>query len=477
METSRWRAERGQGTAEYVALLVVVAALVGLAFTQAPSITASLASTVRTGFCSIIAGACDQGPPQGTTEPVAPVDHAGDGGGSGDADRPPRDPFDDAVTTAVADDAPVVPPGSRDLADEAVVAETLERLEALLDGKVGPGDLSDIDELLGGLGNAELNAVVAALGDEQVRAWAEGMERRSGWWPPWRNDSIDDDRQRELLNGLLPGLDPENVARFVDVLDQLSPAFDDLPGSFESKDGEDGLVYERLEGAELYVDGVDVMDVHQGSIGDCHLMATLGAIAAADPGFIEDMITDNGNGTYTVRFHDDRGRVEYVTVDDRFPYNPDAGRPEFARPGHPPELWPLIIEKAYAQRYGSYGEIEGAPTDRTVQRLTGERTRTQHTSGTDLQEIAQRFDAGEPLAVRSLRTSAIDDVPEYQDRFVDASGNEIRQLVAPHAYFVSSVDEDAGTVTLRNPHGPHTADIVLTVDQMSRLFDGVVFRD
>lgn len=73
---------------------------------------------------------------------------------------------------------------------------------------------------------------------------------------------------------------------------------------------------------------VDISDIQQGDYGDCYFMSSMGAIAREHPGFIEKMIHDNGDGTYTVTFYDPicatpLGPCVYkkheITVDGNFP--------------------------------------------------------------------------------------------------------------------------------------------------------------
>jgi hypothetical protein len=49
-----------------------------------------------------------------------------------------------------------------------------------------------------------------------------------------------------------------------------------------------------------------------------HDLSTLAEVALQDPSAIKSMITNNGNGTYGVRFFVD-GRAEYVTVNNELP--------------------------------------------------------------------------------------------------------------------------------------------------------------
>jgi hypothetical protein len=89
-----------------------------------------------------------------------------------------------------------------------------------------------------------------------------------------------------------------------------------------------------------------------GSWNNDPMMAGLAELAYRNPGDIQRMFIDNGDGTYTVRFYNN-GSPDYVTVDNYLPYQPQT------------YLWPALIEKAYVQENaaassypgGSYAEL------------------------------------------------------------------------------------------------------------------------
>jgi hypothetical protein len=127
------------------------------------------------------------------------------------------------------------------------------------------------------------------------------------------------------------------------------------------------LGFERV-GGDLFLDGITADDPQQGVIGDCYLIASMAALAQRAPERIRDLIRDNGDGTVTVRFSDvskEGTTPREVTVDLEMLVRREADgsiRQVYAssqdRDVHGnPELWPAIIEKAYAQLRGSFQEI------------------------------------------------------------------------------------------------------------------------
>ncbi|MGE0710008.1 MAG: C2 family cysteine protease [Planctomycetota bacterium] len=116
-------------------------------------------------------------------------------------------------------------------------------------------------------------------------------------------------------------------------------------------------------------------DVQQGELGNCYLLATLAAVARTQPRELERRLRDLGGGQYEVRF----GPTDSpMLVNDRFPAERVGGRlqPVFARFGDRddagrPELWPMLFEKAWAQRSGGYGPTDGGHPAVVLARLTG----------------------------------------------------------------------------------------------------------
>ena len=113
----------------------------------------------------------------------------------------------------------------------------------------------------------------------------------------------------------------------------------------------EGHEYKRMEG-RLFVRGVRAQDICQGWLSDCYLAAALSAVAQRDPGAIKDAITEQGGDVFKVRFYD----VEWdgtksarsVEVDADFPWYQDKNTWAYLQSTAKGELWPAILEKAYA---------------------------------------------------------------------------------------------------------------------------------
>lgn len=111
---------------------------------------------------------------------------------------------------------------------------------------------------------------------------------------------------------------------------------------------------------ELFSDkGPQATDVAQGEAGNCYFLATLAAVAAKNPDHIRDMIRDNGDGTYDVRFYYESPpysgvmREEWITVDDDLARFSDGSEVYAAADDTDgdgkEEIWVAIVEKAFAQ--------------------------------------------------------------------------------------------------------------------------------
>jgi Flp pilus assembly pilin Flp len=268
-----------------------------------------------------------------------------------------------------------------------------------------------------------------------------------------------------------------------------SAAVSDAGGGTAQPDNPDlpsgsGASYTPIEG-DVYVQGegeksaADPSDISQGSLNDCYVLSPLAAIAHVDPGFIEDMVRDNGDGTYSVRlrepdpqpwwqFWEPDTRDVWVTVSGDFPTV--DGNPVYAKTGDGSgdhrELWPLIIEKAYAQHMGGYTAFEnGGDPSETLADITGKEVTRLTNADSSFDDLYALYEDGNAIVTNTKRGNEVSDNPLFQP---DSPAGE--PLVAWHIYYVVGMDEANQTVTLRNPYGWDRGTVTVTWEQYQESF-------
>ena len=221
-------------------------------------------------------------------------------------------------------------------------------------------DLDRIRDTLHGLTGPEADAVLAKLDDEELKRWfdQQGDSWAKGGW------SDEERRKLEVMLGEKVSLDTwRRLATFDGGRIDPPPAAglgDDANPSKQDQAYFDSLHYQERKG-DLVAGGspkaspFGLGDVRQGAIGDCYLIAAMQSLTLHDPDAIDRLIKANSNGTYTVSFADG----SQVVVSPDLPVDND-GRLAFAKNGSgPTELWPMVLEKAYATRHGGWGNIVG----------------------------------------------------------------------------------------------------------------------
>lgn len=139
------------------------------------------------------------------------------------------------------------------------------------------------------------------------------------------------------------------------------------------------LVWKRLE--ELYpgdkkvFDSIEPNDIKQGMLGDCYFLSSLSALAEI-PIRIQRMFDTadyDYTGCYKLKMYD-MGRLSEIIVDDFFPVDPNSGELAFSGPKVDrgvTELWVILLEKAWAKRFGSYWRVDAGYTNEALTDLTG----------------------------------------------------------------------------------------------------------
>jgi hypothetical protein len=234
-----------------------------------------------------------------------------------------------------------------------------------------------------------------------------------------------------------------------------------------------GLPYDGREPLRLYgEDGPVLADVEQQDLGDCVAMAGLAAIVSQNPDIVTNAIRDNGDGTYTVTFHENRPpgffwdrewQTHEVTVDAEVPLDED-GSPLYADVNDG-VLWVAIMEKAWAEYRGGYHRINGDNGTGLLEALTGHNASFSHAA---IDEAAQRLPGDNP------RIPSMERLGELHDggyaMIVGAGKNPGPRIIGSHMQYVLDVDVEAGTITVGNPWGTDHTPRVFTYDEFANGF-------
>ncbi|KAK6323223.1 hypothetical protein J4Q44_G00055620 [Coregonus suidteri] len=153
---------------------------------------------------------------------------------------------------------------------------------------------------------------------------------------------------------------------------------------FYKRDPPLGLTWKRprelCKDPRLFVDRISTWDLHQGSLGNCWMVAATSCLAS-EPSLWKKVIPDHVEqewnpkrpdlyaGIFHFRFWR-LGRWTDVVVDDRLPVSED-GTLIFCRSATPREFWSALLEKAYAKLNGCYEALEGGNTAEALIDFTG----------------------------------------------------------------------------------------------------------
>uniref|UniRef100_G3Q6L8 Si:dkey-19b23.13 n=1 Tax=Gasterosteus aculeatus aculeatus TaxID=481459 RepID=G3Q6L8_GASAC len=153
---------------------------------------------------------------------------------------------------------------------------------------------------------------------------------------------------------------------------------------FYKREPPPGLTWRRpreiCKDPRLFVDGISTRDLHQGSLGNCWMVAAISCLAS-EPSLWKKVIPDHVGQDWNPKHPDQYagifhfrfwrlGRWTDVVVDDRLPVSAD-GVLLFCRSATPREFWSALLEKAYAKLNGCYEALEGGNTTEALIDFTG----------------------------------------------------------------------------------------------------------
>nr|QBH22547.1 calpain family cysteine protease [Philasterides dicentrarchi] len=139
--------------------------------------------------------------------------------------------------------------------------------------------------------------------------------------------------------------------------------------SWEQIEWKRPLEFMKQDEIQLYFGDIEPNDIKQGLLGDCYFLCALSAMAE-QPNLIRRLFQDqekNDQGVYSIWLNI-FGEWQNIVIDDYVPFKGNG--PAFSR-ANGPELWVILLEKAYAKAYGSYEIIEGGNPAVALRDLTG----------------------------------------------------------------------------------------------------------
>eukprot|EP00939_MAST-03C_sp_MAST-3C-sp1_P002216 g2216.t1 len=216
----------------------------------------------------------------------------------------------------------------------------------------------------------------------------------------------------------------------------------------------------------------DDIDLRQGNIGDCWLIATLAMLYQFDRNLLHNLLVEYRAdlGIVLCRFCKE-GEWKFVLIDDRLPVV--GSRLCYCHHDNTNIFWGPLIEKAYAKLHGGYAQIVGGRIQYASTDLTGH-----FSDSIDLDRWRREADADkdgkiDADEIQTLVRRLFDDREKHKSMGVKSMGGcSIRSakgesvlasgLIAGHAYSIlrqCALDlksgEKAHLIELRNPWGMH----------------------
>lgn len=245
---------------------------------------------------------------------------------------------------------------------------------------------------------------------------------------------------------------------------------------------DDSLAYGRAElNSTLFpngIAGINPNDVQQGGLGDCYFLAAVASLAASRPQEIVSMISELGNGRYSVKFP---GAKYAVTVSDSDESWASTGRDRSN--GDTGSTWVQVLEKAfvsYVMREDT-GTVKttvsntadtilgivsplGWLTKKAVEKAVPAKKNPQdyfswggfQSQGAGILTGKGMDDDVLALTSNSTTRSKLKSHLAKGDLVVASTfkaGSASKNLMSDHVYSILAYDERSDVLTIRNPHG------------------------
>ena len=263
------------------------------------------------------------------------------------------------------------------------------------------------------------------------------------------------------------------------------------PGEFKGSDllGAFASYSDKLKNInrKLFIGEPSPIGMHQGMLGDCYLISTIGALAKISPNKIKEMVKEKSDGSYEVHFAD----KNFVTVNKLTDTEMIAGASTDGQ-----GCWLRVMESAFGKRkamnsgnktkgtkVGSANKADydfavghGGTQEEVINALTGHQPITLKLSK-DLKQLVAIFgEAGKKITLASIYANK--QVPPGFD--------------TGHGYAILGYDKKNNKVKVWNPHGNEfhpmgpegmkngfivkNGAMDITVDDFAKVFDQVVYE-
>jgi hypothetical protein len=237
-------------------------------------------------------------------------------------------------------------------------------------------------------------------------------------------------------------------------------AMEHVAGRLWATDAEGNLLPPALE------------DISQGGVADCFLFAAMAAIVNTDPQNIVNMIVDNGDDTYTVTF---KGIGFFSSAEQKVTSDFPVGK--HGSVGSRKAIWPLVIEKAYAQEKGGIDKLGtggsvGTALDDMLDVGPSSFNPQEETVDYIMGKVAKAKEEKWPMTISAPKK---DDASTDKKEMADNTPG----LYFWHAYTIIDVDPVKDRIKLFNPWGRNhpNGDGWISAEQARKFFININIHD
>ena len=196
---------------------------------------------------------------------------------------------------------------------------------------------------------------------------------------------------------------------------------------------------------DIFNKGANPESVVQGELANCWLLSAIAALAENPKLLKRVILTKKGNpyGLYRVKLCD-MANWSIYSLDDYFPCYP-LGQPFFAQ-NTSQELWPMLLEKAFAKKYGSYSRLVNGDCKEAFVDLTGCPTIQYNLNDPKLKEMVTNGELW--MMIKEWRESKFY-MTVGSKKMIDKA--EVHKLPSEHAYTLKNIYLDEKIIELRDP--------------------------